>query len=189
MDKARALELRRFLTLTLDPRHCTAEQSVHYLRNCWNKFRTSLKRRAGKSISYIAVIEFQKNGYAHLHVLVDRFLPQPWIQSAWQAVGGGRFVNIQQVDIQRVGAYLSKYLTKDLFSMPGKQRRCTTSRDIVLFEKQHHPSTSDSAVVKWLLIKAPIEVIRNMAGSLAREVQLGPDGVLESFLSPVWVLR
>jgi hypothetical protein len=102
-------DLRRLLTLTLDPATCTAGQSVAYVRRCSNKFRTSLKRRAGKSITYIAVVEMQKSGYAHLHVLVDRYLPQAWIGQAWRSVGGGRIVDIRQVDIQRVSAYLSKY--------------------------------------------------------------------------------
>jgi hypothetical protein len=39
---------------------------------------------------------------------------EAWISQAWQSVGGCRIVDIRLVDIHRVGAYLSKYLTKDL---------------------------------------------------------------------------
>jgi hypothetical protein len=76
---ATARNLCRFLTLTLNPRACSAEDSVKYIKSTWGKFRVLLQREQGKSISFIAVIEFQKNGYAHLHVLVDRYLHQKWV--------------------------------------------------------------------------------------------------------------
>jgi len=182
IQRATEKDLRRFLTLTLDPATCRAKDSVPYIRKCWDKFRTSLKRQAGgKSITYIAVLELQKCGHAHLHVLVDRYLPQPWIRKAWQGVGGGRIVDIKQVDIQRVGAYLSKYLTKEMFLVPGKARRCTTSRDIVLFEKL--------AKGKWHLVKLPVEVICHLLGRWAEDIQTDDHGQLQSFASvlPLWM--
>ena len=176
IKRATEKNLRRFLTLTLDPSTCRPEDSVPYIRKCWNKFRTSLKRQGGgKSIAYIAVLELQKNGYAHLHVLVDRYLPQGWISKAWQGVGGGRIVHIKQVDIQRVGAYLSKYLTKELFLVQGKARRCTTSRDIMLFEKLSQG--------QWLLVKLPVEVICHLLGRRVDEMQMDAQGRVQSFSS------
>jgi hypothetical protein len=110
-----------------------------------------LQREKRESITFIAVIEFQQNGYAHLHVLIDRYLRQQWIKRAWQAVGGGWRVDIRQVDVHRVSAYVSKYLTKELILGPDnrKYRRYTTSRDIRLFEK---PVKGD-----WQMVKTPIE--------------------------------
>jgi hypothetical protein len=173
--KAVEKDLRRFLTLTLDPRHCSAEDSVRHLRESWRKFRVYLQRRHGKTITFIAVVEFQRNGYAHLHVLVDRYIEQRWISEAWQAVGGGRIVDIKQVDIHRVAAYLSKYFTKELLltGFKPKQRRCTTSRDIVLFAK------TEKGV--WALVKFPLEDLLRRAVGLIVADQKDEDGKLNWF--------
>ena len=134
--EAEAHGLTRFLTLTLDPKVSPgADESVDYIRECFNKFRTYLKRKAGAGVQYIAVIELQKSAMAHLHVLVDRFLDKSWLDEAWAAVGGA-FTWIKYTDVHRVSAYISKYLTKDLFAaVPSKKKRISTSRGIRLFEK------------------------------------------------------
>lgn len=152
-DKAVEHNLSRFLTLTLDPKACKPEESVEYIRKTWNKFRTSLKRLHGQAIPFITVLEFQKSGYAHLHILIDRFIPQNWISEAWSSVGGGKIVFIKQVDVRRIGPYLSKYLTKDLLnsSQQRKYRRFTTSRGINLFKKP------EKGV--WKLISASINYL------------------------------
>ena len=139
--RAEEKKLTRLMTLTLDPAKCSVPDSVAYLRRCFNKFRVSLCRfseRAGyRQISFIAIVELQKSGMAHLHVLISVSLPQDWISQAWQMVGGGRIVDIRSVDVHRIGAYLSKYLTKNLLnSVPAKKKRISTSRDIHLFEKK-----------------------------------------------------
>ena len=160
INAAQRNELRRFLTLTLDPRSCEASESVVYVRKCWNKLRTYLKRKYDESITFITVLELQKSGYAHLHILVDRYIPQQWIQSSWQKIGGGLFVNIKFVDIHRIAAYLSKYLTKELLLnqfKPGT-RRFTTSRNIKLLEK--------AVKGAWSLIRRSIE---NIKPEVARE--------------------
>jgi hypothetical protein len=134
-----------------------------------------LKRYAGETIAYVAVLEFQKNGYAHLHVLIDRNLPFHWIQESWQALGGGKFVNIKPIDIHRVAPYLSKYLTKEvlLSSLYGKFRRFTTSRGIVLFVK---PPKG-----QWRLLMVDLDYLVSIAVSVV-EKHLSQDGnVLEWF--------
>jgi hypothetical protein len=115
------------------------KKSVPYIRDCFNKLRTYWRRQYGKAPTFIAVLEFQQNGNPHLHVVVDRYMDQSWLQAAWQAVGGGRFVNIEHFDLHRAAHYISKYLSKDdyakLFSAPLRARRVTTSRSIKLLEK------------------------------------------------------
>jgi len=173
--KARAVELNlnRFLTLTLDPRACSPEESIPYIRNCWNKFRTYLKRKYKGTISYITVVELQKSGYAHLHILIDRFIEQSWISEAWQAVGGGKIVFIRQVDLHRIAPYLSKYLTKDLLlGQPDKKyRRYTTSRDIQLLVK--------TKTGEWTLIKLPLEIVLEILEGNLWEKEKNGEGNLE----------
>ncbi len=173
--KATELQLRRFMTLTLDHKTCTPEESLKYIRKCWNKFRTYLKREYGQSITFIAVLEPQKSGHAHLHILVDRYIDQRWISNKWRAVGGGPMVDIRQVDIHRISAYLSKYLTKELLlsSYFDKYRRYTTSRDICLFEKPPKGA--------WKLFSAPIELVLDEMRCQVLEVGCDESGGLQWF--------
>ena len=70
-------------------------------------------------------------------VLIGVFVEQSWLSREWQAVGGGQIVDIRFVDVHRVSAYVSKYLTKDLLlQVPAKKKRISTSRDIRLFDKK-----------------------------------------------------
>jgi hypothetical protein len=174
-------QLCRFLTLTLNPRSCpatdsVATDSVAYVKNCWAKFRTYLKRRYQTPLSFIAVVELQQSGYAHLHVLVDRFIEQNWIAEAWQAVGGGRIVDIRYVDIHRIAPYMSKYLTKDLLLAPFKprQRRYSTSRNITLI--------SNTPSGEWGLLKVPIEFLFALRRRRFLEVSFDDQGSLQSFV-------
>jgi hypothetical protein len=167
--------LCRFLTLTLNPKVCRPEDSIKHIKSTWNKFRVILQRKTGCSITFIAVIEFQKNGYAHLHILVDRYLRQQWVSKAWQAVGGGSMVDIRQVDLHRVAAYLSKYLTKDIIlgRNDQKYRRYTTSRDIRLFEKPEKG--------QWLMFKVAIEQLFIRHWPYIVEEQHDETGTLTAF--------
>jgi len=166
--------LTRFLTLTLDPKKIQGN-SVSYLRGVFNKFRLYLRRKFGSPIKYIAVLEFQQSGIAHLHVLVDRFIPQNWISESWSALGGGNIVDIRYVDVHRIARYVSKYLTKELLlSAPKRSRRVTTSRSLHLLPKKDSNGS-------WELFKVSIFHLFSRLSDLARDVQVDEDGVLESF--------
>jgi hypothetical protein len=166
--------LTRFLTLTLDPKKIQGN-SVSYLRGVFNKFRLYLRRKFGSPVKYIAVLEFQQSGIAHLHVLVDRFIPQSWISESWSALGGGNIVDIRYVDVHRIARYVSKYLTKELLlSAPKRSRRVTTSRSLHLLPKKDSNGS-------WELFKVSIFHLFSRLSDLARDVQMDEDGALESF--------
>jgi hypothetical protein len=167
--------LTRFITLTLDPSLIEGD-AVRYLRRVFNKFRLYLRRRYGAPVKYIAVLEFQKSGIPHLHLLVDQFIHWRWIRSAWSALGGGTFVDIRYVDVHRISRYLSKYLTKELLqSAPARSRRVTTSRTIRLIEKKE-----DQQGI-WNLLKISIFFLYSRSWRDAQNVSLDDDGVLQSF--------
>ncbi|HYQ86144.1 MAG TPA: hypothetical protein VES59_02770 [Bacteroidota bacterium] len=150
IEKAIEMKLQRLLTLTLDPNKVEPESSIGYLRSTWGKFRTYLKRKFQKPVDFIAVVELQKSGMAHLHILVDRYISQEWISETWQKIGGGKIVHIQYVDLHRVAGYLTKYLTKDmLLSYHGKTKRYSTSRNIRLFPRKE-------GKVRWILRRQSI---------------------------------
>jgi hypothetical protein len=139
-------KLTRMATLTLDPKKLSAtdrKRTDRYIRELWRLMRVYLSRRwgKGKSLPFVGVLEFQKNGNAHLHILLGRYIPQAWLSKAWQSIGGGRHVDIRYVDVHRVAAYLSKYLAGDkvehtLRLLPRRARIFTTARSIVLWPKK-----------------------------------------------------
>jgi hypothetical protein len=126
-------KLDKFLTLTLDPADCAADGSVAYIRNCWNKFRNAQKKEFGKNVDFISVVELQKSGYAHLHILMNQYTPYAWIKSAWQSVGGGQIVWIKLADLG-TAKYLAKYIGKQMLESKTKVRFYSTSQSIKLRE-------------------------------------------------------
>ncbi|MDP2736064.1 MAG: hypothetical protein Q8P12_07760 [bacterium] len=131
-------KLTRLMTLTLDPKKLPPGcETVAYIRESWRKFRVYLTREFHRPVKFVAVLEFQKNGNAHLHILVDRYIESEWIRENWQAVGGGQIVDIRLVDMHRIALYLSKYLTKELLNTcPSGKRRVSVCRAIILFPKR-----------------------------------------------------
>lgn len=171
---AERLQLRRFITLTLDPKKITGHP-VAYLNRTWAKFRTYLNRKLGRAPIFIRVLEFQQNGNPHFHILIDHFIEWNWIRAAWQAVGGGRFVNVKFVDVHRVSRYLSKYLTKELLlSAPLRSRRVTTSRTIHLNEKP-------ASEIGWEFVRYSIFGLYEWHRKEVIDFQLDTEGILESF--------
>jgi hypothetical protein len=178
--EAERLKLRRLLTLTLDPKKLGGAGPVSYLRYCFAKFRIYLKRKYGEAPQYIAVLEFQKNGNPHLHILIDRFIDTRWIEAIWQRVGGGQQIDIKLVDLHRVSRYLSKYLTKEMLaSAPKRSRRVTTSRGIKLLGKPEHKTHV------WMLRKIPIEILFCHLEAVAKDVCLDEENQIESFVVPI----
>ena len=132
-------------TLTLDPKRVPRgdrKRTDRYIRECWRKMRVLITRlNDGKSVDFVGVLEFQENGNAHLHVLLGKYIKQEWLSIAWQSIGGGEIVDIRPVDVHRVSAYLSVYLTGDkvkrtLELLPMRARIFTTSRSIRLWPKK-----------------------------------------------------
>jgi hypothetical protein len=172
---AEKLQLRRFISLTLDPKKVEGDP-VRYLNALWAAMRVYLKRKFGVAPQYIRILEFQKNGNPHLHILIDRYIRQAWLKEAWTNLGGGWSVDIRYVDVHRISNYLSKYLTKSLrSSAPLRSRRVTSSRGIKLLEK------AASATI-WERIKAPISRLYVIYESNVTSFSLDNEGILESFI-------
>jgi hypothetical protein len=112
--------LDHLLTLTLDPKKIPYEYlnengnyTHRYITKLFNHFLVTLKRKINKDIKYAWVCEFQKNGNAHLHVVVNRFLPIETIKRYWTRIGGGHDMKIEIVkNIYTMDSYLIKYLVK-----------------------------------------------------------------------------
>ena len=74
-------------------------------------FIRKLKLKYKKDLKYLAVIEFQRRGAVHYHVLLNiPYIPQKDLQELW----GNGFVFINAIDhVDNIGAYILKYITKD----------------------------------------------------------------------------
>lgn len=126
--------LRRFVTLTLDPDQAPAnqEEQHRYLTERFNALRTELNDRYD-DLSYIWVREEGESDNPHLHLVVDRYLPQDELSMLSERVGLGKIVNIKRVNARNMAKYITKYLTKgSMADLPKGSRRYGSSADIDL---------------------------------------------------------
>lgn len=178
-ELAESHRLNILLTLTLDPGKLNGKDSTRHINEVFAYFRTYLKRKLGHSPKYIRVLEYQKNGRAHLHVLLGKHVQQRWVSEAWAALGGGKVVDIRRVSMRKVSHYLSKYLTKEMIlSAPKRSRRVTTSRGITLNPKKQSPDT-------WTLIRIPIDVLYRIHWKAAEDITRDKEGNVASFDVPI----
>ena len=162
-------ELRRFLTLTLDLDKAPDDhQEQHrYLTERFNALRTELRDRY-PDLSYVWVREEGESGNPHLHLLVDRYLPQGELSKISDRVGLGEVVDIRRVSARNAAKYLTKYLTKGaLWDLPDGARRYGSSQDIELAVRGSH----DEPAEDWTLLMDDYEVSPvGSEGPLRREV-------------------
>lgn len=99
-------DLKKFLTLTF-AKNIT---DISYARYEFDKFIKRLKTRF-KALQFINVIEFQKRGAIHFHLLCN--LPYINVNELSRIWKHG-FIKLNRIDnIDNVGAYITKYMTKD----------------------------------------------------------------------------
>jgi hypothetical protein len=102
-------DLNTFLTLTFKDNVCDLKKA----NLVFNKFIKRLKRQV-KGLKYLAVPEFQKRGAVHYHVLVNFEMENKRLADIWDQ----GFVMINKVKhVNRIGAYVAKYISKDLFDL------------------------------------------------------------------------
>lgn len=110
-------EMRFFLTLTLDPSLIPEKFKKHthkYIMKIFNTFLTNI-RRIQKDLKYVWVIEFQKNGNAHLHIVLNTRLDINLVREIWTRIGGGVQIHVDYIkDLSSVAYYISKYIGKGL---------------------------------------------------------------------------
>ena len=105
-------QLTKFLTLTF-------AENIPDLKIANKMFCAFIKRlnyysqktHFAKKIEYIAVVEFQKRGAIHYHLLCSLpYTPAKEIERIWKH----GFVKINKIDnVDNIGAYITKYMTKD----------------------------------------------------------------------------
>lgn len=110
-----------FLTLTINPRRFTSlNHAYKELQKSWSKLLDMLQGRWDHKLKFIKIVEFQKNGSPHLHVLffgITRLIDANELRVFWNKIyGEGTFVKLEHIknDYARVISYIQKYLIKRL---------------------------------------------------------------------------
>lgn len=101
-------EYDKFLTLTFADNKTDVQECNILFKAFIRKLR---EVKHIPDLKYLAVIEFQKRGAVHYHVLLNiPYIPQVELQELW----GHGFVFIKAIEhVDNVGAYIVKYMSKD----------------------------------------------------------------------------
>jgi len=168
-------EMRRFLTLTVDASAPIGKERQHeHITDRWNALRTELRDRY-PDLSYLWVRhEGDERDRPHLHLLVDRFLPQSELSMLASRVGLGEVVDIRRVDARNAAHYISAYLGRGALShLPDGARRYGSSADVDLDPR----NTGDDGETDWMLAAYDEVVdgwVRASPGDFRRDAERRP---------------
>ncbi|MDM7920586.1 MAG: hypothetical protein QUS12_15705, partial [Methanosarcina sp.] len=107
------------IELTIDPKKTMRYSDGFYLlKKGWNRLRSWLRRRYG-DFDYFQVMEIQKSGRPHLHVLLSgiHWIDHSELSGVWSSYGCGEIVYLKQVDSGnqiKMSSYVLKYVNKTL---------------------------------------------------------------------------
>ena len=136
------------LVLTLDGtkippefKNSEVNDTHKYITQKFNHFMTLLKRarqdytkkdgqvkhfdfsKLEEKLKYVWVIEFQEGTHnAHMHILLNQFLPIEVIRKLWMHVGGGVQMKVKRVKtVKGLAIYVTKYISKGLNGAENNQ--------------------------------------------------------------------
>jgi hypothetical protein len=138
----------RFVTIT-SPAREDGDTSFREFSKRWHRFQTRLQREFGRvvRVEYFAVVERQKRGAAHIHMVYrGPYIPQAWLSAAAKQAGFGKVADIRKAP-PNVARYLAKYLTKELSDGP-RRRRATSGAFVFRADGRigaHRSARSDTA--------------------------------------------
>jgi len=109
----------KFVTLTFRDN----VTDLDYANNELKKFFKRLSYHLGVKVAYAYVIEFQKRGAIHYHVIMFNV---PYIAcNELKDIWGHGYIKINRIDnVDNVGAYVVKYMSKDLEDDRLEGRKC-----------------------------------------------------------------
>ncbi len=173
-----------FLTLTLDPKKIPSDflsikgnDTHRYITKLFNNFIVDLKRKTNNSVEklkYVWVLEFQKNGNAHLHILMNKYVDINLIRSIWTRIGGGHIMRVEEIkSLEGISNYVSEYIVKGLKHDLNKESY------FKYFEKRY--SISQSCIrPKTAEIVTSVKDIQEVTKKLYRIGIISMDKMLES---------
>ncbi len=115
----------RFVTLTVDPKTgLSPQESTKFVKDRWERrFIKRIKRRTEGELKYVASVEKQKNGFAHLHAVISTTVGESTLRQQWFESGGGVVMEAEMLPkgralARRVG-YVMKYAFEDIDQVEG----------------------------------------------------------------------
>ncbi len=104
-------EKPKFLTLTF----ADNVQDIKTANYEFKKFRQRIEYKLKIKLKYVVVVEFQKRGAIHYHAI---FFNLPYIAAELLAsIWANGFIRVNRIDeVDNVGAYVTKYMTKQEYS-------------------------------------------------------------------------
>ena len=132
--------LTKFMTLTYSPDMNSSDKMPHKaIKRRWRLFAQHLRRQYDKNLKYLWFFELNGDGFPHLHVLCNTFIPVQRLSKAWNNSGGGPIVHISKIQ-NRIGCaiYLTKHLPEP--DTPKGTRRYGCSQAIDLKIPRPHPT-------------------------------------------------
>ena len=168
-------EMRRFLTLTVDRRAPASKEKQHeHITDRWNALRTELRDRYD-DLSYLWVRhEGDVRDRPHLHLLVDRYLPQEELSQLAERVGLGSVVDIRRVDARNAAHYISAYLGRGALSfLPEGSRRYGSSADVDL-DPRNPGGDDEEPTERWALM-AYDDMVEGWVGASPGDFRRDPD--------------
>ena len=117
-----ASEMKKFVTLTFADNITDIKKANKCFKTFIQRLNYYLKKTNKTKIKYVAVIEFQQRGAIHYHLLCNA----PYIDnSILSKIWGNGFVRINKIEnIDNVGAYVTKYMNKDLADERLQGQKC-----------------------------------------------------------------
>jgi len=131
-DKSGFIYKPIFLTLTFKENITDIEKANYEFTKFIQRFNYEITGQKGGYLKYVAVIEFQKRGAIHYHVMIFNL---PFIKNIYdklKIIWPAGFFNISPIDkVRDVGFYLAKYMHKELHDPRLKKHKCYfTSKDL-----------------------------------------------------------
>lgn len=101
----------KFITLTFKDNVTDLEESNRIFKKFILRLNYYLKKQDRESVQYLAVIEFQKRGAIHYHMLCNlEYIKAMKLEELW----GHGFIKINRIThVDNIGAYVVKYMTKE----------------------------------------------------------------------------
>lgn len=99
-------QLNKFLTLTFEENQGNLDEANKAFKNFIDRMKYHYKK-----IEYVCVVEFQKRGAVHYHLLCNlKYVKKEELTKVWSH-GNVKIKRIDRVD--NLGAYVTKYMQKD----------------------------------------------------------------------------
>ena len=163
-------QLNKFFTLTFADNITDLKYANNQFCNFVKRLNRYLAKMKKDKMQYIAVVEFQKRSAIHYHLLCNLpFISAKMLQEIWQ----NGFVKINKIDdVDNVGAYITKYMSKD-----NEDERLVGNRCYFTSQGLQEPTTIEENGVEntiaHLLLAGDIELQKEPYKKTFENEQLG----------------